>query len=286
MWSQLCLAILLFVQTNSLTAPELQIESPAEYSTLRDRFQSLDKDQLAAVARLVGLSNPSAPIHVRLAPESSEPARSTAPWIAGFARGYDEVMIFPSRTPSYPHDSLVDVLRHEVAHVLIARAANGGVVPRWFNEGLAMSAERSWKFRDQTELLYRLVTGPQESLAGLDRLFDGGQAEQGRAYLLSGALMRELMMKYGEDAPSRILSRMADGADFRSAFLSVTGRTPGEAEVDFWNQQRAWTNWLALLFSQEVLWGAITLLAILAIIRRRRRNAQIEKRWAEEDEEA
>ena len=40
--------------------------------------------------------------------------------------------------------TLEDVLRHEVAHVLISRAAGGRAVPRWFHEGVAMSVDAGW----------------------------------------------------------------------------------------------------------------------------------------------
>jgi hypothetical protein len=55
--------------------------------------------------------------------------------------------------------------------VLIARAAGGQAVPRWFNEGLAMAAERGWRFEDQTRVLYKLVLGPRSSLSEMNRMF-------------------------------------------------------------------------------------------------------------------
>ena len=69
-----------------------------------------------------------------------------SPWTAGFAIGNDGlIVLFPARSPRYPHDTLEDVLRHEVAHVLIDRAARGQRVPRWFHEGLAIVVERPWR---------------------------------------------------------------------------------------------------------------------------------------------
>jgi hypothetical protein len=50
------------------------------------------------------------------------------------------------------------VLCHEVAHILIARAADGRAVPRWFNEGLAVVAERAWHFEDRWQLASALVS--------------------------------------------------------------------------------------------------------------------------------
>ncbi len=95
-----------------------------------------------SIVRLVGLEAPGPPVLVILAPEDGEVARQVTPWTAGFAIGHASlVVLFPSRSLTYPHDALEDVLRHEVAHVLISRAAAGRRVPRWFNKGLAMAVD-------------------------------------------------------------------------------------------------------------------------------------------------
>jgi hypothetical protein len=245
------------------------------------RLESLDLKRMEDVMRLVGLKETGPPIHIELVPGSSDLARSVAPWVAGFAQEQN-VVIFPSRSPSYPDNTLGDVLRHEVAHVLIWRASSGRPIPRWFNEGLATAAERRG-FRDQTQLFLHLASGSSMSLHELDRLFEGGQADQTRAYLLSGALVQHLLSEYGESAGARILELVGKGASFEMAFTEVTGQSPATAEAEFWKRQRVWTTWIPILFSQEALWMAITLLAILAIQRRRKRNAERRKRWEEEE---
>jgi len=77
--------------------------------------------------------------------------------------------------------------------------------------------------------------------------------------------------------------RMRDGASFEHAFEVVVGRTPEEAESDFWNRQRLWVSRLPLLTSSTTLWLAITGLALLAIARRIMKNRAIEKKWEEEE---
>jgi uncharacterized membrane-anchored protein len=42
---------------------------------------------------------------------------------------------------------------------------------------------------------------------------------------------------------------------------------------------------MPIFFSQETLWLVITLLAILAIWRKRKRGAEIRRRWDEEEKE-
>jgi hypothetical protein len=261
-------------------APELQFEAPPEMAATKTRLESLTR--LDEVARLVGLKDPGAPISIELATEASDLGRSTEPWIAGFARG-EAVVIFPSRSHSYPHQTLDDVLRHEVAHVLIWRASRGQPVPRWFNEGLATAAERSRGVGDHTQFLLYHAFRSRLSFDGIDRLFDGGPYDQERAYLLSGTLVWDLLRKHGETAGGRILEQVGRGVSFSTAFRDVTGQSLNEAETEFWNREHIWTAWLGIVFSQETLWMTITLLAILAIWRVRKRNAKIRKRWEEED---
>lgn len=262
-------------------APELRFEAPPEMTATKSRLGAVTR--LDEVSGLVGLKDAGAPIRIELASESSDLARSTPPWIAGFAQR-ETVVIFPSRSPGYPHYTLDDVLRHEVAHVLIWRASRGRPVPRWFNEGLATAAERNRGVGDQTQLLLYLASSSRLSFDEIDRLFEGGEDDQKRAYVLSGTLVWDLLQSHGETTGGRILEQLGKGVSFDVAFRNVTGQSLTEAETDFWNRNRVWTTWLPIIFSQETLWTAITLLALLAIWRVRKRNAKIRKRWEEEDE--
>src|SRR5437867_7597280 len=91
--------------------PLLRIEAPPELAAVRTRLESFDRERLADVGRLVGLADAGGAIRVVLATESSDWARQVPPWVAGFAiDASDLVVLFPARSPSYPHDSLDDVL--------------------------------------------------------------------------------------------------------------------------------------------------------------------------------
>jgi hypothetical protein len=277
------LLALFLVQADARPLPSLQlrIEAPPELDAVRKRLESIDPQRFADIAQLVGWTDAGPAIHVELVPESSDLARSVSPWIAGFTVE-ESVVLFPARSPTYPNNSLEDVLRHEVAHALIWRTSMGRPIPRWFNEGLAMAAERQRGFEDQTQLFYQLVTGSRTSLDALDRLFEGRESDQVRAYALAGALVHNVFERHGPAGCARILSRVRRGASFEAAFTEVAGVTPAVAESEFWQRQRIWTNWLPIITSATTLWMAVTLLAILAIYRRRRRNIEIAKQWDED----
>ena len=148
-----------------------------------------------------------------------------------------------------------------------------------------MAAERKRRFEDQTQILYQLATRSRTSLGELDRLFSGDQNDQIRAYSLAGAVVHDVLQRYGPAVCGEILMRVSRGVRFDTAFESATGLTPDNMEAEFWQRQRIWTTWVPIIASSTTLWVAVTMLAILAIYMRRRRNRAIEEQWAEEEKE-
>ena len=106
--------------------PQLEIEAPPELAAARMRLQAISPVRFGDVAEFLGVAETGSAIRVVLAPENSELARNVVPWISGFAVPESSlVVMFPARSPGYPDNTLEDVLRHEVAHVLIWRASAG-----------------------------------------------------------------------------------------------------------------------------------------------------------------
>jgi len=267
--------------------PALVIMAPVELASASRRLESFNRFTLAGIVGTVGLAEPGPPIQVVLAAEDSEAARGTSPWVAGYALSNSSlIVLFPARSPVYPHDTLEDVLRHEVAHVLIARAAGGRDVPRWFHEGLAVAVERPWDLEDRSRLAWELMAGPRLRLREIDAIFEGGAAAQSRGYSLSTAFVRDLIREHGGTAPAAILRLVRDEVPFDRAVATVGGQTLGAMEDAFWNRQRVWTEWVPFLTSGNAFWLLVMAVAALAVWRRRRHGAAIRRRWDEEERTA
>lgn len=263
--------------------PSLRIEAPPEFAGARARVESFDRGRLRGVMWLVGLTNPGPPIRVVLADGNSDWGRQIPPSVAGFAVGAESlVVLFPARSPAYPDDTLEDVLHHEVAHVLMTRASAGGDLPPWFHEGLATTAERTWGIEDQARLLREHTVAAGTSLGEVNRMFAPDSGSRDRAYTLAGAFVRDLIEQHGTSAPGEILHRVAAGESFERAFAQVTGQRVAEAEAAFWDRHNFWSRWGPWLTSSSALWMVVTLIALLAIIRRRQKGAALRKRWADE----
>lgn len=271
------------MQPGSGEVPQLTIEAPDELAAARTRLESFDTNRLRGVMRLVGLDGAGDPIRVVLAPEGSSLAQQAPPPIGGFAVSDESlIVLFPARSPAYPHDTLEDVLHHEVAHVLMARAARGAPMPLWFHEGLAVLAERTWRFEDQARLLRELVLVSRTPLDRVNALFAADAGSRASAYTLAAAFVRDLIRRHGADAPANILRRVGRGEPFERAFVQATGESLSAAEIAFWGGHRFWTSIGPFLTTETALWMIVTMVGIYAIIRRRQQRAAQRKRWDEQ----
>lgn len=267
------------------------VDAPAELAALAREVERLAPAAFAAAAERVGgdreeLFAELAPVKVELLSEGSAAARAVAPWISGYAisgRGPGEIVLLPARADRYPDFGLESVLRHESTHLLVDRRARGGDLPRWFNEGLAMTVGRSPDWGDGARLTLALMDDGTLPLARLDAAFAGGESEVHSAYALAGDIVRELMARHGRATAAAILDRVARGERFRASFLAATGETLDAFEAGYWSRRTPLERWVPILSSSVLLWGGIAVLAVVAIRRRRTRDRERLARWEAEE---
>lgn len=264
--------------------PPLIFEAPPRFAPLADRLQKLNPQAISAAMELVGLQATGPPISITLVPEDSEDAHSTPAWVSGYALlPSGRIVLFPERQVSYPHGSLEGLLLHELTHVFVMRTTGNQTGPRWFEEGLAMVASGERDLKDQAWGFWIGLTATPTTLDDINRLFGEGPPSVQRAYLLSEALVRNLMASRGSDTPSRILAERAGGVPFEDAVQTVTGRSLLELQRDFWEQQTAWRRWIPVVTSSTLVWVAIMLVAFAAFRKQRQRAAAVKRQWEEEE---
>jgi len=260
--------------------PVLIVRAPEELDAVAQEIRRLGATELERPLELTGLADPEGPIVVVLAPAGSEAERTAPSWIAGWADGRSGlVVLLPSRIDRYPDRGLAPILRHEITHVLVARAARGREVPRWFDEGLAMAAGREWGLGDRARLALAVLTDDTLPIARLDRAFAGGESEVEAAYALAGDFVRAMLDRFGEEIGGELLRRLAEGERFKPAFLGATGVRLAEFERDYWSQRTLWDRWIPILSSSALLWAGVSLLVLAAARRKRRRAALLAELW-------
>lgn len=274
----------LFLATG-LSAIPLQIEAPVEMNPVRAQIEAIDPETFRPLLDLTGGGEVQEPVRIVLAPEGSPIATSAPPWVAGWAYGSDGLaVLIPSRARRYPDGGVDELLRHELSHVLVARKVRGGEIPRWFDEGLALFGSRGWQLEDRSRLAFAMVRGEQTSLSQLDRLFTGSEGEMARAYAISGAFVRELILRHGREVTGEILRGVGEGKPFGESFAGATGESLAVAEASFWKTQTLWSRWVPFITSTLALWLFITFLALWAIRRRRRANRMRVDAWEDQEE--
>lgn len=273
------------IEPEVASALEMSFEASPRLAAKARLLAETDPRPLVLMARRLGLESPGPAIRVQLVDESSPAAAATEPWIHAWAYGsLATVVLLAEREPGYPDGSLEELLRHEVAHVLIYRAAAGHDVPRWFNEGVALELSRPWGLEDRSRLSLALLLNERIPITALDRKFAGGRGEVQRAYALSGALVREIVRAFGPGVLAEILEGRALGVEFERAFFRATGVEVSGFEAGFWRRYSLWYRWLPLVTSSLALWLVIVLLALWAGAVRRRRRAALEAAWSEDTE--
>lgn len=266
--------------------PRLIIEAPESLQPIATRLTKLDARIFLRTMAFLGLTHPGPPIRVILAEEESPMARQVPGWAAGFALSHrSTIVVFPRRVLNYPYDSLEGVLVHEMAHILTYRAAAGHPLPRWFDEGLAMIAARSWEYEDQARLVWALVTHKRVSLDELNQLFLQDHPTARRAYLLAHAVTLDILDHAPPEFPKQLLGLVRQGLSFDEAFSRAALFTLQHAETNFWNRQTRWNRWIPVVTGTGMLWLGITLLVFLAFVRQRRRATRIQKEWEENGED-
>jgi hypothetical protein len=247
-------------------------------------MRTIQPSKLVTAIELLDMEDPGPPIRVILVSEKSAAAQNSEPWIAGYAYGaLSTIVLFPERTPSYPDSSLEELLRHEIAHILISRAAKHQPIPRWFNEGMAMIAGGSWSLGDRSRVSLAMIGDHKVPLAQLDRNFQRGRRAAAYSYVISEAFARSLVRHHGQGVGGDILSMVALRIPFREAFRRVAGESLDSAENRFWRKQTLWYRWVPIITSSATLWLAITALALVAMGRRRQKDAALRRMWEEEE---
>ncbi len=274
-------------EMDSVVVGALTLEAPGGQ---RDLLEKLARRASAALPRLeadLGV-RPAAPYRIVLIPPGrvEDPGLaaldSSAPsWAAGFlipSRRLGAIRV--GKADNYPYADLTSVLVHESTHMLLHDAA-GGNLPRWFGEGVATGEERAWGLRDILVYSSSLITGRLPPLGELDAAFEASASEARAAYAASFDFILWARGRHGADVVRRIL-REAPGLPFAEAWRAATGDALAKSESE-WRRGSLWLyRWVPALTGTATLWTVITLLALLAVARRRARSREILERWDSE----
>lgn len=184
--------------------------------------------------------------------------------------------------PSADHD-LVQVFRHELAHIALFDAVSGAHVPRWFNEGFAVFTSGETSFTRLRTLWTATVADTLIPLDRLDASFPANEHDAEVAYAESVDVVRYMVRQREHFRFQGLVERLRAGQDFAPAMKEAYGIDLAELEQE-WRDDVAkrYTFW-PVLFSGSAVWGGVIGLFMLGW-RKRRRHARVTlERWEREE---
>jgi hypothetical protein len=199
---------------------------------------------------------------------------------------YSELgLVLLTLAPLHPtsEQNLVEVFRHELAHVALFDAVTGAHVPRWFNEGFAVFASGETSFTRLRTLWTATVADTLIPLASLDASFPANESDAEIAYAESADIVRYLVRQRERFRFQGLVERVRAGQDFAQALKEAYGIDVVDLEQE-WRDDVAkrYTLW-PVLFSGSAVWSGVLGLFVLGWRKRRKRARVTLERWEREE---
>jgi hypothetical protein len=253
--------------------PHLKIMFPPEAERSVDSIWPRLEPELSRVSAHLQTPIPNG-ITVVFAPNqrvfSDLQGRAAPDWVTGMA--YPErslIYLRPLTGEEVRANSIRAVIAHELSHVVLHRRLNGNPAPLWFDEGLAVFLSNEPLYARAERLLPLGLTGRSIPLRQLQDSFPADSESSATAYAEAGDFVRFLHDRYGDAAVSSYLDGLARGADPDDALKAAFHASLFDLEIQWLATVRRTYGLIPALSGGGLLWFLISILAIVAYLRKR-----------------
>jgi Peptidase MA superfamily len=263
-------------------------------SSVRDRATSLAADAEEFRTHIAGdLGQPvldHALVRIARDPEQMKalaPEGAPVPvYASGVAWPALHLAILSMQAPrTWEATDLPEISRHELMHLALWDAVGGRHVPRWFDEGLAVhESGEAWTARLQT-LWQATLAKSLAPFDDLDRGFPAEGSEAGIAYAESADVVRFLMRDDDRARFGSLVQRVRAGTAFDRALGDAYDTDLRKLEYEWRLDVSHRFGLLPAVTGGTALWGLISVLAVVAFVKRRRRAKLKLEQWAREEAE-
>ncbi len=176
------------------------------------------------------------------------------------------------------------VLRHELVHVLLGRNVPAGLLPRWFEEGVAMLYSGE-SLSDYASILSRAnLTHSLLTLAEIENVLQFQRGKANLAYAESYLSVKMIVDALGWPALNQLLKSTLQFQNWQSAFQAVLEMDSEQFQWQLFNYVHDHYRWSFFLQSDYLLWIVLPILAVAAYVIIRLRNYRTYRRWQQEEE--
>lgn len=243
----------------------------------------------SALPRLIAQTGISEPVyvHVVIAPSEKEFHRMTGGQIPdwGVAAADPNTGIIFLKSPRYTNDTkrIRVIVVHELSHVLMGKVIKRTVLPRWFDEGLAMYFSEEMEWESNIILARSLITRQIIPLNEIDDVLVFRRDKAALAYRESLAAIEYLVEKNGKEVLTRIILSMSNGESVETAIRQKTGMSFTRFEVEWLNYLRERYLGYALLDTRVLLSFSFVALLLLAWMKKQYQSRRKMTIWKSEE---
>ena len=241
----------------------------------------------SGIAELIGLSG-QPDIYVLIAESEETFDRMTQgripDWGAGAADPGSGFIFLKSPRITPSGKSQHEIVIHELSHVLLGKATEGFIAPRWFDEGLAQVVSGERQYRASLRLARSFLTGQVLWLDQIHNVLVFRKDEAGLAYETAHSAVVFLMTEYGDEVIAQIVGELATDHSMDEALQNTIHLSLGEFESDWYEAMRHRNRWAMLLEFPVVLSTSLVVLLIAAFVSTRQRAKKRRQQWEIESE--
>ncbi len=182
--------------------------------------------------------------------------------------------------------SLEVVIKHELSHLLLRRAAGIGHLPRWFVEGVAIVQSGEASLARLKVLYGAILRGKLLPLREINRQYLKEEWKVTLAYAQAPELVAELVNRHGGWGPVRqLVKKVSTGIHFNDAFNSVYYEKPEIFAFKWRMKMKKRLNFVPILTGSATLWTAMAVLLIWGYVRKRDENKKRLAQMGQEEDE-
>jgi len=210
---------------------------------------------------------------ILLLKEESFSRASENPYVVAFAIPDRNLIVIDHSKMRVDPFTIELTLKHELCHLLLHRAAQGGKIPKWLDEGLAQ-----WVSAGIAEILISpkrsflneaVVAGKSLNLRALEEAFPRDRESLHLAYEVSKSFVAYLIERFGIDSITEVLEHIEKGEDWEIAVSKAVLLSFGELEKDWQQDLRRKLTWYTYLINNlyEILFFLAAILAVIGFLR-------------------
>lgn len=193
-------------------------------------------------------------------------------WVAGVAHSSSGEILIARHGPDGERTNLEELLKHEIAHVVLYRALDGHEVPRWFNEGVAEAYNGTLSL-SRAQTLATAVFGP--GVPNLEILEEHFRGADGVDASVAYAAARDLVgffreQENGDMRLRQVITEVRDGHRFEAAIIKSYDRSLEELVLDWRSGLPGRFVWYPMIAGGGLPFALVAPLIALAWVRRKR----------------